>query len=170
MPLSVSSVVADMARHTCQGCGCTTVKMCVRCSVEDGRTTPATMSAQHPRAGNALAVCDRHGADLLLNGWTYRIPPGGGPMSERPGYDYRGRQIAPAIRADWRHDARPTNYDGGRSAILARRIIKLLDALDAAEARIATVRALDEPCGDCEPEPWCCEACRTCGRVWGEDY
>lgn len=58
-------------------------------------------------------------------------------MSERPGYDFRGRQISPATRADWRHDSRPTNYDGGRTAILARRIIRLLDALDEAEADLA---------------------------------
>lgn len=58
-------------------------------------------------------------------------------MSERPGYDFPGRQISPATRADWRHDARPTNYDGGRTAILARRIIRLLDALDEAEADLA---------------------------------
>lgn len=96
-------------------------------------------------------------------------------MSERPGYDFRGRQIAPSTRADWRHDARPTNYDGGRTAILARRIIQLLDALDGAEADLAQAWAngykharvemllthaecvtcsgrgvwMDEPCSDC---------------------
>lgn len=58
-------------------------------------------------------------------------------MTERPGYDFRGRQIAPATRADWRHDARPTNYDSARVAVLNRRIIELLDALDEAEADLA---------------------------------
>jgi hypothetical protein len=102
-------------------------------------------------------------------------------MSERPGYDFRGRQISPATRADWRHDSRPTNYDGGRTAILARRIIRLLDALDEAEADLAQAWAdgynhakvemlssttgervecgtcsgrgvwMDEPCPDCAP-------------------
>lgn len=57
-------------------------------------------------------------------------------MSERPS-NFRPRQIAPLARAEWRDDARPTNYDGGRTAILARRIIKLLDALDEAEADLA---------------------------------
>lgn len=49
--------------------------VCVRCSVEEGRIAPATTSVQHPHAGNALVVCDRHGADLLANGWTQRITP-----------------------------------------------------------------------------------------------
>lgn len=58
-------------------------------------------------------------------------------MSERPGFDFRGRQIPPSTRADWRHDARPTNHGSAREAILNHRIIELLDALDGAEADLA---------------------------------
>lgn len=58
-------------------------------------------------------------------------------MSERPGFAFRGRQISPATRADWRHDARPTNHDSARVAVLNRRIIELLDALYGAEASLA---------------------------------
>ena len=100
-------------------------------------------------------------------------------MSERPGYDFRGRQISPATLADWRHDARPTNHDSARIAVLNRRITALLDALYEAEASLAQAWAdgynhakvemlsatigervecatcsgrgvwMDEPCGDC---------------------
>lgn len=102
--------------------------------------------------------------------------------TERPGYDFRGRQIAPATRADWWHDARPTNYDSARVAVLNRRIIELLDALDEAEERVA--RLLCErhqaasptrrPCAACVQTAtecatcsgwagWMDEPCRECG-------
>lgn len=42
---------------------------CVRCRVEEDRDEPATMEARHPYAGNTIQVCDRHGADLVANGW-----------------------------------------------------------------------------------------------------
>lgn len=104
-------------------------------------------------------------------------------------HDFRERQIPPATRADWRHDARPTNYDGGRTAIMARRIIELLDALDEAEADLAQAWAdgynhakvemlsatigeraecaacsgrgawMDEPCSDCTPTAEDAEPC-----------
>jgi len=48
---------------------------CVRCRVEEDHREPATMDARHPYAGNTIPVCDRHGGDLVANGWTRVIPP-----------------------------------------------------------------------------------------------
>lgn len=112
-------------------------------------------------------------------------------MSERPGYDFRGRQISPATRADWRHDARPTNHESALVAILNRRIIELLDALYEAEASLAQawadgynhakVEMLSEACRTCEDNGYDChphdrlyvvtcpgEMCATCDYRAGE--
>lgn len=41
--------------------------------------------------------------------------------------------IPAETRDHWRRDSRPTNYTSAREAVLNRRIIELLDALDEAE-------------------------------------
>lgn len=52
-----------------------------------------------------------------------------------PAPDAQPPTPSPATRAEWREDSRPTNHDSAREAVLNRRIIQLLDALDAAERR-----------------------------------
>lgn len=42
--------------------------------------------------------------------------------------------IAASTRAEWRNEARPTNHDSARIAVLNRRIVQLLDAL--ADAKV----------------------------------
>jgi hypothetical protein len=77
----------------------------------------------------------------------------------RPGFDFKGRPLSHDVlptstRDQWRSDARPTNHDSAREAVLNRRIIHLLDALDAAEQRV------EAPVCDCPPD-----ACLSAGAI-----